>query len=111
MGAAAALRGRVGTGLTVKRHPELTPRRHEELTPLGALSTVQAARAVPGGTALSVSPKAARRLDAGQLVEIEIDDRLQRLAGGAVAQRLGHRFSAKSATFEVCAEGFRYRNC
>ena len=43
------------------------------------------------GTALSVSPKAARRLDAGQFVEIEIDNRLQGLAGGAVAQRLGQR--------------------
>ena len=43
------------------------------------------------GTALSVSPKAARRLDAGQFVEIEIDDSLQGLAGGAVAQRLGQR--------------------
>ena len=39
----------------------------------------------------SVAPKAARRLNAGQLVEIEIDDGLQRLAGGAVAQRLGQR--------------------
>ena len=33
----------------------------------------------------SVSPKAARRLDAGQFVEIEINDGLQRLTGGAVA--------------------------
>jgi hypothetical protein len=40
------------------------------------------------GDPLSVSPKAARRLDAGQLVEIEIAHHLQRLAGGAVAQRL-----------------------
>ena len=37
------------------------------------------------GTALSVSPKTARWLDAGQLVEIEIDDCLQCLAGGAGA--------------------------
>ena len=33
----------------------------------------------------SVSPKAARRLDAGQFVEIEINDGLQRLTGGVVA--------------------------
>ena len=41
------------------------------------------------GTALSVSPKAARRLDTGQFVHLEIDDRLQCLVGGAVVQRLG----------------------
>jgi hypothetical protein len=39
----------------------------------------------------SIPPKAARRLDADQLAEIEIDNRLQRLAGGAVTQRLGQR--------------------
>jgi hypothetical protein len=43
------------------------------------------------GTALSVSPKTARWLDAGQLVEIKIDDGLQCLTGGAVAQCLGQR--------------------
>src|SRR5215472_2502461 len=43
------------------------------------------------GRPQSVSPKAARRLDAGQFVEIEIKDGLQRLTGGAVAQRLGQR--------------------
>ena len=37
------------------------------------------------GKPQSVSPKAARRLDAGQFVEIEIKDGLQRLTGGAVA--------------------------
>jgi len=47
------------------------------------------------GTALSVAPKAARRLDAGQFVEIEIEDRLQRLAGGAVAQHLGQRLEPR----------------
>jgi hypothetical protein len=41
------------------------------------------------GNPLSVPAKAARRFDADQLVEIEIDDCLQRRAGGAVAQRLG----------------------
>jgi hypothetical protein len=35
--------------------------------------------------------QAARRPDAGQFVEIEIGDRLQCLAGGTVAQRLGQR--------------------
>ena len=39
----------------------------------------------------SISAKAARRRDVDQLVEIEIDNRLQRLASGAVAQRLGQR--------------------
>ena len=43
------------------------------------------------GPALSVSPKAARRLDADQFIEIEVDDRLQGLASGAVAQCLGQR--------------------
>ena len=36
-------------------------------------------------TPCSIPPKAARRFDAGQLIEIEIDDCLQCLAGGAVA--------------------------
>jgi hypothetical protein len=35
--------------------------------------------------AWSVPPKAAWRLDRRDLVEVEIDDRLQRLPGGAVA--------------------------
>ena len=45
---------------------------------------------------LSVSPKAARRFDAGQFVEIEIDNGLQRLAGGAIAQGLGQRIEPSS---------------
>jgi len=47
------------------------------------------------GTALSVSPKAARRLDAGQFVEIEVDDRLQGFAGGAVAQGVRQRLEPR----------------
>ena len=42
-------------------------------------------------SAASIAPEAARRLDRDDLVEIEIDDSLQGLAGGAVAQRLGQR--------------------
>jgi hypothetical protein len=47
------------------------------------------------GTAPSVPPKAARRLNAGQLVEIEINDGLQCLAGGAAAQCLRQRIEPR----------------
>jgi hypothetical protein len=45
---------------------------------------------VPGGDprsseARSIPPKAARRLDRDYLVEVEIDNRLQCFAGGALA--------------------------
>src|ERR1700751_661056 len=52
-----------------------------------------AARAVPVCTAPSVSAEAARRLDAGQLVEI--DNRLQGPAGGAIAQAFGQRLEPR----------------
>ena len=35
--------------------------------------------------------EAARRLDGADLIEVEIDNRLQCLAGGGVAERLGQR--------------------
>ena len=41
------------------------------------------------GGAWSIASEAARRRDGDKLVKVEIDDRLQGLAGGAVAQRLG----------------------
>ena len=75
----------------VKRHSELTPWRHEELTPWLRYERSKRHGRSRCGTALSVAPKAARRLDAGQFVEIEVDDRLQGLASGAVAQCLGQR--------------------
>jgi hypothetical protein len=59
-----------------------------------------AARAVPVCTAPSVSAEAARRLDAGQLVEIEIDNRLQGPAGGAIAKLSG---SASSHAYSACS--------
>ena len=89
--------------MDVKRHPELTPwlrigpsKRHDGQVvhesvggpaPGASASIAQrvTARGVPVdprgrpatrcGTALSVSTKAARRFDAGQFVEIEIDNR------------------------------------
>jgi hypothetical protein len=42
-----------------------------------------------GRSPISVSPKATRRLDGDQFVEIKINNRLQRLTGGTIAQRLG----------------------
>jgi hypothetical protein len=60
------------------------------------------------GATLSVAPKTARRLDAGQFVEIEIDDRLQCLAGRAIAQCLGDRVEPRrilSLEPEECGDG------
>jgi hypothetical protein len=56
----------------------------------------------PGGelravrTAASIAPEAARRLDRDNLVEIEIDDRLQGFAGGGVAPRFGQRRTSRA---------------
>ena len=54
-------------------------------------SATDAAIAGLSSWAGSISAKAARWLDGAEFVEIEIDDRLQRLAGGAVVQRFGQR--------------------
>ncbi len=43
---------------------------------------------VMGCIAQSIPPEAARRLDGDQLIEIEVNDRLQCLAGSTVAQPL-----------------------
>jgi hypothetical protein len=46
--------------------------------------------AVLADSASSIPPEATGRLDGEQFVEIEINDRLQCLTGGALAQRFGH---------------------
>ena len=47
--------------------------------------------AVQVRTAASIAPEAARRLDGNQLVEVEIDDRLQGITSSALAQWFGQR--------------------
>ena len=48
------------------------------------------ALAVLADSPFSISPEATGWLDGEQFVEIEINDRLQCLTGGALAQRFGH---------------------
>ena len=67
------------TTASVKRHRELTPLRHQELTPCFPWRE------------RSIATVAAWRFGAGQRVEIEIDDGLQRFGHSSFMEALGKR--------------------
>jgi hypothetical protein len=69
----------------------------------------QVKRAVPRSmSAGSIASEAARRLDVAEFVEVEIDNRLQRLAGGAIAGGFGQS-SEPIGVFGLQSEQFGHR--
>jgi len=57
------------------------------------------------GTSTSISSIAARRLDLGESIQVEIDDRLKRNPGSTVAEALGQRIEP-CGTFRLDREHF-----